>query len=76
VGAILAPLYPHSLALSPDGKMAAVWRSNPWPGVAHTARIVIVDLSRKKIVRTIDGALQEGALNRSRGIPMVFIWLR
>jgi WD40 repeat protein len=63
-GLSLAPLYPHSLALSPDGKMAAVGGQTLGPGVAHTARIVIVDLSRKKIVRTIDGALQEGAVEQ------------
>jgi WD40 repeat protein len=61
-GLSLMPFYPYSLALSPDGMTAAIGGQTLGPGVVHAARIVIVDLSRRKIASIINDALQEGAV--------------
>jgi WD40 repeat protein len=58
-GLRIAPLYPRSLALSQDGRMAAVGGIRLVPGVADTAQIVIIDLTARKIIRTINEALPQ-----------------
>jgi WD40 repeat protein len=57
-------MYPNSLALSPDGKMAAVGGQTLGPGVVNTARIVIIDLSARKVARTMNDALPQGAVQQ------------
>jgi WD40 repeat protein len=58
-GLRIAPMYPRSLALSQDGQLAAVGGITLMPGVANTAQIVIVDLTARKIIRTINEALPQ-----------------
>jgi WD40 repeat protein len=50
------PLNVISLALSADGKLAALGGITLGPGVVHNALILIVDLGEKRVVRTIDNA--------------------
>ena len=57
----LFPLLPRSLALSPDSRFAAIGgevrlRGSP---VKIRPQIVIVDLSARRVVRTIDGAFPD-----------------
>ncbi len=48
------PYYPTSLALSPDGKFAAVGGNTYGTGIPQQPQIRIVDLAKHAVVRTID----------------------
>jgi WD40 repeat protein len=55
-GLRIAPLNVISMAVSADGRFAALGGITLGPGVVHNAQILIVDLAGKRIVRTIDNA--------------------
>jgi len=48
------PFYPDTLAISPDGRLAAVGGTNLAPRIPDQPKILIVDLSKRAVVRTID----------------------
>ena len=48
------PFDPSTLAISADGKFAALGGGNFGPGIPHQPQILIVDLLKHTIVRTID----------------------
>lgn len=48
------PLYPVTLAISPDGKLGAFGGVVAGPGIPNQPTILIVDLLKHAIVRTID----------------------
>jgi WD40 repeat protein len=55
-GLRIAPLNVISMAISSDGRFAALGGITLGPGVVHNAQILIVDLEEKRVVRTIDHA--------------------
>ncbi len=48
------PLFPQTLSISKDGKLAAVGGLTNGPGVEQKSRILIVRLSTHEIIRTLD----------------------
>ena len=55
-GLTILPLSGMSLAVSSHGNMAAIGGITLGPGVVHNAQILIVDLTSRRITRTIDNA--------------------
>ena len=55
-GLRIAPLNVISLAVSADGRFAALGGITLGPGVIHNAQILVIDLKERRIVRTIDNA--------------------
>jgi WD40 repeat protein len=48
------PLDIHTLALTQDGKLAAVSGSTEGPGILRRAQILIIDLTERTVIRTCD----------------------
>lgn len=48
------PFFPSTLAISPDGRFAAVGGGNFGPGVQDQIQVLIIDLLKHTVVRTID----------------------
>jgi WD40 repeat protein len=55
-GLRVSPLNVMALALSANSTMAAVGGVTLGPGITHNAQILIVDLTQKRVTRTIDDA--------------------
>jgi WD40 repeat protein len=55
-GLTIIPLSGMSLAVSPHGDLAAVGGITLGLGISHKAQILIIDLTSRQIVRTIDNA--------------------
>ena len=53
------PLNVEALALSRDGRFAAVSGYTAGPGIANRAQILVVDLAQRKIIRTLDHIFPE-----------------
>lgn len=62
-GMPLVPFDPNSLAVSPDGKWAAVGGRTLGPGIPKKTHIVIIDLAARKISRTIDDVFQGSSVH-------------
>jgi WD40 repeat protein len=58
-GLTILPLSGMSLAVSPHGDMAAIGGITLGPGVVHNAQILIIDLTSRRITRTIDNAFPQ-----------------
>jgi WD40 repeat protein len=53
-GLRLIPLYPTSISLSRSGEMLAVAGITLGPGIINRGQVIIVDLVRRQVLRTID----------------------
>ena len=58
------PFHPKTLTVSPDGKFAAVGGENLGPGIPNQPQILIIDLLKRAIVRTIDAFPLDNRVNQ------------